>query len=99
MLKGCVLWKSGIEVRQKFRIQQMKQARGVVGHWVANARDIVVPRHVSVISLVNTEETQEVSWGFFSRSAAFALPKEGSKIVGTAEDGSFPDVVVLAEGF
>ena len=50
-------------------------------------------------SLVDSKETEEVSWGFRRSGAPFALPKQGCEVVSFAKDNVFSDVEVLSDGF
>ena len=57
-----------------------------------------MPGDVPVGPLMNTKEAEQLGRDLVRGSAACALPKEGVKVVGPAEDRALADVKCLGEG-
>ena len=55
-------------------------------------------RHVSVVSLVDAKQAEEVVWAILSGGTAFALPEQGGEVVSLAEECTFSDVEGLGNG-
>jgi hypothetical protein len=58
-LPGTVLWIRSIEMGEKLLIGQMPETRSVVCHGIELAGEVAVHWDVSVVSLVNSLESQE----------------------------------------
>jgi hypothetical protein len=73
----------------------MKELRGIIGHRVGWARDVIMPGKIAMVSLVYTILAEEMGWYFFGCWATFALPERCGEVVCFADDRSFTDIVVL----
>ena len=62
---------------------------GIVGNRITWTGDVIVSRHILVLSLMDAELAEEVSRGFVGGCASFLLPIKSSKIVRFAENGAF----------
>ena len=54
--------------------------------------------HATVVALVNTKNSEEISWRRVGSGAAFALPKRGVEVVALAEDSALACVECLGDG-
>ena len=55
---------------------------------IGKASNVVEPRDVTVVTLVNAKQSEEISWRRVGSGAAFALPKSGVEVVALTDDSA-----------
>lgn len=73
----------------------MEVTRSSISDVVGFPSQVVKSWYISVETLMNAKEPEEVSWGRVGCCAALAFPERGVKVVATAENGAFTNVETL----
>jgi hypothetical protein len=76
----------------------VKISREGICNVVGEASNVVETRDVTVVTLVNAKQSEEISWRRVGSGAAFALPKSGVEVVALADNGAFARVKGLGDG-
>ena len=76
-------------------VREVEEARGIIRHDIAFARDKIMKRDVAVKALVAALEAQEVGRRARRSRGAFALPEEGWGVVTITFDSTFSDIKTL----
>jgi hypothetical protein len=75
----------------------MPQTRAVVGHFVHHSGDVRYLGVVSVKTLVQGRQPEQIRRCLQRRRGAFATPKHGGCVVTKGGGGGFPNVKVLGK--
>jgi hypothetical protein len=81
-----------IKISKKLGVREMMQAGSIVTHIVREARNKVVARDVSMMSLVQCLGSEEISRSARRSRRAFSLPEKRRRVVGARQYSTFADV-------
>ena len=84
---------------QKLIIGEMGETACIVSKSVVIARYEVMAWYIAVTALVESLKAEEASRGRHRRDGALTLPVYSRSVVSVAGYGTFPDVVIVGDGF
>jgi hypothetical protein len=84
-------------MRKQLLVSEMEKARALVSEHVVYTRDEVMEWNVTVMTLMQGMDSEQVCDGTGCGSCAFSLPSDGGRVVGEIMDGVRADVDGLGE--